>query len=92
MNDTPTTQKPVDGRCVRCKQHRPIFPYNPLHNCIETAGSVNLIEAAEWIDEIEMNGDRWCEARLQRRQRLMCVRCHDREAFDEQQHIAEMEL
>ncbi|MGA5635027.1 hypothetical protein [Streptomyces lydicamycinicus] len=86
------TQQPVEGRCVRCKQPRPLFPYKPLHNCVETAGRVDLAEAAEWIAEIESNGDRWCEALIARRPRLMCVRCCDREAADEQQFIDEMKL
>lgn len=85
-------QQPVEGQCVRCEQSRPVFPYKPLHNCIDIAGNVSLLEAADWISEIEMTDDRWCQARLQRRERLMCVPCHDREATDEERHVQEHAL
>lgn len=92
MIDATVTPPPTEGRCVRCKQQRPLFAYKPLHNCVETAGRVDLAEAAEWIAEIESNGDRWCQALIERRPRLMCVRCCDRESVEEQQHIDLMEL
>lgn len=84
--------RPVEGRCTRCKQPRPLFAYKPIHDCTKAAGLVSLTEAAELIAEIEASGDRWCEARIERRRRLMCVPCHDREAADEERHIREFAL
>lgn len=83
------TEQPAEGRCTRCKQTRPLFPYKPLHDCVRNIGSVDLTEAAMHIAWIEDNGDRWCTAAIERRAQLhrLCVRCHDREAADEQHFI-----
>ncbi|MFP8960007.1 hypothetical protein ACLIYP_05455 [Streptomyces nanhaiensis] len=82
-------EKPTEGRCTRCKQPRPLFPYKPFHDCLTVIGPVNLIEAADHIAWFEEQGDRWCTARVERRDhyRRMCVPCHDREAKDEQHFV-----
>lgn len=87
-----TTTPPPEGQCRRCKQTRPLFPYKPEHDCIKDAGLVNLIEAAEWISELEMQDDRWCLARIERRQRQLCVPCHDKEHAEELAHMREFGL
>lgn len=84
--------QPVEGKCARCKQPRSLFPYKPLHDCVKAAGSVDLIEAAELIAEIEDQYDRWCLGRIDRCPRLLCVPCHDLEVADEEDHIKEYEL
>ncbi|MFE1109675.1 hypothetical protein ACFW5U_27830 [Streptomyces rochei] len=89
-----STPTPTEGTCERCKQPRPLFAYQPEHNCIEVAGLMSLTEAAEWIDQIRDTGDRWCEARLDNlgRQRQLCIRCHDKERDDEERYIKEHQL
>ncbi|MFE2073680.1 hypothetical protein [Streptomyces misionensis] len=90
----PTVAPPAEGTCERCKQTRPLFPYKPDHDCVDTAGLVRLTEAAEWIDDIRDSGDRWCQARIDNlgRQQLLCVRCHDKEREDEERYIEEHAL
>ncbi|MEU9865513.1 hypothetical protein AB0D99_32055 [Streptomyces sp. NPDC047971] len=80
---------PPEGRCTRCKQTRPLFAYKPIHDCIELIGRVRLDEAAMHIAGLEDMDDRWCLARIEGRhhQPRLCVRCHDREATDEQEFI-----
>lgn len=89
-----TAPAPVEGKCARCKQPRPLFPYKPEHDCIEAAGLVRLNEAAEWIDQIRDSDDRWCESRLTfpGLRRNLCVPCHDREHADEAAYIKEHQL
>lgn len=84
--------QPAEGKCARCKQPRALFPYQPEHDCIDTLGRVDLIEAAQLISELEDQNDRWCLARIERRRRLLCVRCHDKEHADELAHIEEHQL
>lgn len=80
---------PAEGTCQRCKQTRPLFPYQPIHDCIEVIGRVDLVEAAVHIAGLEDQDDRWCLARIEGRYRRprFCVRCCDREAIDEQEFI-----
>lgn len=87
-----TVATPPEGNCNRCKQTRPLFPYKPEHDCIKDAGRVDLIEAAEWLSELELQDDRWCLARINRSQRLLCVPCHDKEHDEEIAHIKEFGL
>lgn len=87
------TVPPPEGRCDRCKQTRPLFERTPDHNCIETIGRVDLVEAACLITEIENSGDRWCTRRIEgRKPDKLCVRCHDADAADEAEFIEEHEL
>ena len=88
----PGPTKPSHGKCKRCEQTRPRFPYKPLHDCIAAAGNVDLIEARSWLEDIENSDDRWCTDRLDRTPRYLCVPCHDREAIEEQQFIDDHEL
>ncbi|MCZ7413123.1 hypothetical protein [Streptomyces sp. WMMC897] len=87
-----TATAPAEGRCNRCKQPRPVFPYKPIHDCIDTIGYIRLTEAADHLADIEDRDDRWCQAQIDRRPIRLCVPCHDREVLDEQRHIAEHEL
>lgn len=89
-----TTTPPAEGTCGRCKQTRPLFPYKPEHDCVDTAGYLRLDEAAQWIDEIRDSGDRWCQARIDAlgRQPELCVRCHDKERTDEERYVKEHQL
>jgi hypothetical protein len=84
-----TATKPPEGRCLRCKQTRPLFAYRPIHDCITEIGPVSITEAANYIAGFDDDGDRWCEARVERRHNLrtLCVPCCDREAKDEQEFI-----
>lgn len=84
--------QPVEGKCDRCQQPRTLFPYKPIHDCVKAAGSMDLMEAYDLIAEIEDQGDRWCTAKIERRRRLLCVPCHDREVADEERHMKEYEL
>lgn len=84
-----TAPKPREGRCVRCKQPRPVFVYKPLHDCINDIGHVDLVDAATHLAWIEENGDQWCQARIDRMPRRLCVPCHDKEAVEEQEFITE---
>jgi hypothetical protein len=87
-----TTLAPTEGKCARCKQPRPLFPYKPEHDCIDALGRVDLIEAAQLIAEIDDQGDRWCLARIDRRPLRLCVPCHDKEHRDELAHIDQHDL
>lgn len=53
-----TTPTPAEGRCHRCKQQRPLFFYEPDHDCVEAIGRVNLVDAATWIEGLEDQDDR----------------------------------
>jgi hypothetical protein len=83
---------PPEGKCERCKQTRPLFAYKPEHDCVEDAGTMNLIDAASYIAEIEDNGDTWCMRRIERRlhKPYLCVRCHDTEADRERTFIRDV--
>lgn len=84
---------PVEGRCERCSQTRPLFPRKPDHDCIDTLGRVDLIEAARLIAELEDQGDHWCTRRIEGRPRIrLCVRCHDAAAAEEAAHVKEYQL
>lgn len=83
---------PVEGRCHRCEQPRPLFPYKPVHDCIDDIGRVDLIEAAVHIAGLEDQDDIWCTARIERRPRLLCVPCHDRDHAAELDHMEKYDL
>ncbi|MFJ9644985.1 hypothetical protein [Streptomyces sp. NPDC101206] len=85
-----TPPKPREGRCGRCTQTRPVFVYKPLHDCIDDIGHVDLVDAATHLAWFEEFDDRWCQARVDRRPRRLCVPCHDKEAKDEQEFIDEV--
>lgn len=87
-----TAPTPAEGRCHRCKQARPLFTYKPDHDCIEAAGRVTLIEAAQLIAELEDQDDRWCLARVNSLPIRLCVPCTDLEHAREAAHIKEYEL
>ncbi|MFJ9420765.1 hypothetical protein [Streptomyces sp. NPDC101249] len=88
-----TAPVPVEGRCERCKQPRPLFPRKPDHDCIDVLGRVDLIEAARLIAEIKDQGDRWCSRRIDGRPPIrLCIRCHDADAVEEAAHVKEHHL
>jgi hypothetical protein len=88
-----TTAPPAEGRCDRCRQTRPLFTRKPDHDCIDTLGRVDLIEAARLIAEIEDQGDIWCTRRIEGLPpRKLCIRCHDIDAADEAAHIKAHQL
>lgn len=87
------TAEPVEGRCDRCRQPRPVFVRKPDHDCIETLGRVDLIEAARLIAEIDDQGDRWCTRRIEGLPPIrLCIRCHDADAAEEAAHVKEHQL
>jgi hypothetical protein len=88
-----TAPTPVEGKCGRCRQTRPLFPRKPDHDCIDIIGRVDLIEAAQLIAELEDQGDRWCTRRIEGRPPIrLCVRCFDAEAAEEAAHVKEHQL
>lgn len=84
--------EPPEGKCLRCKQTRPLFNYKPKHDCVRDIGSVDLIEAMSHIAEIEDNGDEWCMRRIERRSHkpYLCVRCYEKEEDREDEFIADV--
>jgi hypothetical protein len=87
------TPEPIEGKCARCKQPRPLFARKPDHDCIDVIGRVDLIEAARLIAEIEDQGDHWCSDRIEGLPpRRLCVRCYDADAAEEAAHIKEHQL
>lgn len=88
-----TAPAPAEGRCERCRQTRPLFPRKPDHDCIDVIGRVDLVEAAQLIDELEDQDDRWCARRIEGRPPArLCVRCHDADATEEAAHVKEHQL
>ncbi|MEU7416743.1 hypothetical protein [Streptomyces antibioticus] len=88
-----TVAPPAEGKCRRCRQTRPLFPRKPDHDCIDTLGRVDLIEAARLIAEIEDQGDHWCTRRIEGLPNYrLCVRCFDADAAEEEEFIKEHEL
>lgn len=85
-----TATRPPEGKCHHCGQTRPLFERKPDHNCIDTIGRVDLIEAARLITEIEGSGDHWCTRRIEGLpNRRLCVRCYDADATEEAAFIEE---
>ncbi|MGW4493819.1 hypothetical protein [Streptomyces sp. NPDC004376] len=88
-----TTVTPVEGKCQHCRQPRPLFERKPDHDCIDTLGRVDLIEAARLIAEIEDMGDHWCTRRIEGLPNYrLCVRCYDNDAAAEEAFVKEHEL
>lgn len=87
------TTPPSEGRCRRCKQMRPLFERTPDHDCVASIGSVDLIEAARLIAEIENTGDHWCARRIEGLgNEKLCVRCHDADVAEEAAFVEEHHL
>ncbi len=64
----PTLAGPIEGRCDRCRQIRPLFLYAPEH------GGMHISPAL-------VTGCRWC---TRDKQPLLCVRCWDKEREEEE--------
>ncbi len=87
------TTTPIEARCDHCNQTRPLFARKPDHDCIDTLGRVDLIEAGRLTNEIEDIGDHWCTRRIEGLPNYrLCVRCYDADAAEEAAFIKEHKL
>ena len=86
-----TTLAPINAPCHRCHQPRPLYPYKPIHDCVDQPGVFNLPEAVARIADMHESGDIWCLARLTRTPRLLCTPCHAKDFADETRSLQEYE-